>query len=136
MYVGRIYILDFRIANCFDLVFIRLSLSFNQNTNNKNNNKNWIQAFIKGRRQRVRVGRSPSPWSDVLSGIPQGSVLGPLFFVIYINDFPLSLKNSALLFADDTKIYTTINQHNLQFTLQEDIDKCVQWSQYGLAVTI
>ena len=74
------------------------------------------------------MGKSLSPWSDVLSGIPQGSVLGPLFFVIYINNFPLSLKNSALLFADDTKIYTTINRHNPQFTLQEDIDKCVQWS--------
>ena len=50
----------------------------------------------------VRVGKSLSPWSDVL--------------------------NSALLFADDTKIYTTINRHNPHFTLQEDIDKCAQRS--------
>jgi len=64
---------------------------------------NWMQSFLKGRKQRVSVNGSFSEWSDVLSGIPQGSVLGPLFFTIYINDLSPLMKNKVLLFADDTK---------------------------------
>jgi len=55
----------------------------------------------------------------VLSGVPQGSV----------NDFPLSITNPILLFADATKIYSVIDWLNPVFTLQDDIDKCVQWSE-------
>ena len=89
---------------------------------------NWIQDFLKGRRQRVSVNGSMSGWSDVISGIPQGSVLGPLFFAIFINDLPSLLRNKVLLFADDTKIYSSISRANPISSLQDDINACIEWS--------
>ena len=61
--------------------------------------------FLQNRKQRVNINGALSEWIDVLSGIPQGSVLGPLLFVISINDLPDCTKNSSriFLFADDTK---------------------------------
>ena len=59
-----------------------------------------------GRRQRVRVGGAYSKWRHVFSRVPQGSVLGPVLFILYINDLPHCLKNCACkIFADDTKVY-------------------------------
>ena len=67
----------------------------------------WTRAFLTNRRQRVCVNGSYSSWSEVASGIPQGSVLGPLLFVIYVNEIPdlLSEGTSILMFAKDPKIY-------------------------------
>ena len=50
-----------------------------------------------------------SAWSDVLSGIPQGSVLGPVLFLVFINDLPDSIANFVKHFADDTKVYSTVS---------------------------
>ena len=89
---------------------------------------NWIQNFLKGRRQRAPVNSSLSGWSNVISGIPQGSVLGPLFFAIFINDLPSLLRDKILLFTDDTKIYSRISYANPIFSLQDDIIACIEWS--------
>ena len=62
-----------------------------------------------------------STWTDVASGIPQGSVLGPVFFQIYINDLPQMLSNPCLLFVDDTKIYSCIRNKDNIYQLQQDI---------------
>jgi hypothetical protein len=59
---------------------------------------------------------------SLASGIPQGSFLGPILFTIYINDLPDVVKNVAKLFADDTKLYTTVNNTNDEIKLQGDID--------------
>ena len=80
------------------------------------------------RRQRVVMGEATSEWLDVLSGVPQGSVLGPLLFIIFINDLPGAVKQTLKLFADDSKLISTI-KNRLDITqLQNDIDNLVKWS--------
>jgi len=92
----------------------------------------WIKSFLTSRKQQVCVNGSYSGWNDVLSGIPQGSVLGPLLFTIYNNDLSSVLKNSVLLFTDDshTKVFTMIDRLNPSSTLQDidDINICARWA--------
>ena len=79
---------------------------------------NWIQGFLMGRTQQVIVNGCASSWAPVTSsGIPQGSVLGPILFVLYVNDLPDCVSNDTFLFADDTKIFSKIacDQDSLQF---------------------
>jgi hypothetical protein len=64
----------------------------------------------------------------VTSGIPQGSVLVPILFTIYINDLPDVVQNIAKLFADDTKLYAVVNKEEEQHSLQNDINSLVLWS--------
>ena len=82
---------------------------------------NWIEAFISNRRQKVAVNGKESNWHDVTSGIPQGTVLGPLLFVLYINDLPDLSQSDTFLFADDIKIFRSIINTNGQDILQQDI---------------
>ena len=64
----------------------------------------WIESFLTGRLQRVLIQGDASSWCPVTSGIPQGSVLGPTLFIIYVNDLPDSVTNSVSMFADDTNL--------------------------------
>ena len=94
---------------------------------------NWIRAFLLNRRQRVRVQGSFSGWQKVTSGIPQGSVLGPLLFVIYINDLPSVVTNSdPYLFADDTKLFKGIFNASDCAHLQQDLDRMCEWTNTSL----
>ena len=63
----------------------------------------WIAGFLSNRRQCV-VLNGKSSWQDVESGVPQGSILGPLLFLIYVNDLPRSISSQVFLFADNTKL--------------------------------
>ena len=72
----------------------------------------WIEAFLTGRRHRVSLDSELSDWVYVKSGIPQGSVLGPILFVVFINDMPRVIKNCCKLFADDAKIYSAIQSED------------------------
>ena len=71
---------------------------------------NWLEDWLKNRKQRVVLNGKSSNWQDVLSGIPQGSVIGPLLFLIYINDIDDAAELIDLLskFADDTKLCKTV----------------------------
>ena len=69
---------------------------------------NWIEQLLTDRRQRVVVDGEVSNWKTVLSGVPQGSVLGPILFLIYINDLEEGVISKILKFADDTKLFRKI----------------------------
>ena len=71
----------------------------------------WIKAFLTGRRQRVVVNSTLSPWTLVTSGVPQGSVLGPFLFTLFFSGIPSTVNNFCLLFADDTKIHAAHIAH-------------------------
>ena len=88
----------------------------------------WIEAFLTGRCQRVSVNGHLSSEAPVLSGIPQGSVLGPLLFVLFINDLPASLTCPTWLFADDTKVASRITTLEDSERLQNDLHRLEQWS--------
>jgi len=69
----------------------------------------WIEHWLNGRKQRVVINGYLFEWINILSGVPQGSLLGPLLFVIYINDIDDYVGSRILKFADDTKIYNKVN---------------------------
>ena len=92
----------------------------------------WIEAFLTGREQSVKVNSEISAPKPVISGIPQGSVLGPLLFVLYINDLPDSVRSNILLFADDTKIFHQVSSKEDAIQLQKDIDALNNWSEKWL----
>ena len=88
----------------------------------------WITQFICGRDQVVTVNGERSESAKVHSGIPQGTVLGPVLFVLYINDILNNVKSDGLLFADDTKIFTKISSKEDALVLQSDILSLEEWS--------
>ncbi len=92
----------------------------------------WIQDFLSGRVQQVSVNNKCSQWSNVTSGIPQGSVLGPLLFLIFINDLPDSVTSEVFLFADDIKIFREIKGEEDQQDLQQDLTTLEDWSNKWL----
>ncbi|KAK3089449.1 hypothetical protein FSP39_003702 [Pinctada imbricata] len=92
----------------------------------------WLEDFLSNRKQRVVLNDVESKWAGVTSGIPQGSVLGPILFLIYINDLPDVVHNIVKLFADDTKLYSVVNNINDQTSLQSDINNLLRWSDTWL----
>ena len=88
----------------------------------------WIKSFLSGRRQRVVVNGSQSEWCDVTSGVPQGSVLGPSLFLVFINDIIDDVSSPIRLFADDSIIYRNINSAADHQILQSDVFKLFDWS--------
>ena len=88
----------------------------------------WVRAFLSDRKQQVVVGGSQSKWSDVASGVPQGSVLGSLLFLVYINDITKNTTGEIRLFADDSILYQEISSAANQLSLQKDIDTLVKWA--------
>ena len=91
----------------------------------------WIRSFLSNRSQRVRVEDEFSSWKPVKSGIPQGSVLGPILFVIFINDMPEVVQNLCELFADDAKLFRKVHlrDEDSNKAMQIDIDALVAWSK-------
>ena len=92
----------------------------------------WIKAFLSDRRQIVKVNGVKSDEASVLSGIPQGSVLGPILFIIYINDLPEVVNSDTYLFADDTKILRHVANQEDALQLQLDINSLELWSRKWL----
>ena len=88
----------------------------------------WIADWLVGRRQRVCLQGEFSQWMWVLSGVPQGSVLGPVLFLIFIDDLEDGIKNMVYKFADDTKVLAQVQSAAERKVLQEDLDKLTEWA--------
>jgi len=77
---------------------------------------------------RVGVNGAFSSWTEILSGVPQGSVLGPLLIILFVNDLPDWIKNSMRMFADDTKVWCPISSTSDSQILQDDLNNLNKWS--------
>ena len=89
----------------------------------------WIKDFLSGRTQKVVLDGHCSQNVPVTSGVPQGSVLGPILFLIFINDISQGISSQMRLFADDTIIYRQISTHSDSEALQEDLKTLENWSR-------
>ena len=128
--------LDFKKA--FDLVSHQHLLYKMSKYGITNQTLNWIRAFLHQRSQRVVIRGSTSESFEVTSGVPQGSVLGPILFLIFINDLPLEIISPLSLFADDSKVFSRIvadknkkkgQAENGNVLLQKDLNSIASWAK-------
>jgi hypothetical protein len=89
----------------------------------------WIRQWLTGRKQRVVINGVMSDWQEVLSGIPQGSILGPLLFIIFINDIDQGITSKILKFADDTKLLGGVKSEEDLESLRKDLNRLYDWSE-------
>ena len=92
----------------------------------------WIEQFLTDRTQQVVVENKFSALTPVISGVPQGSVLSPLLFLVFINDLPISIDSLVKLYTDDVLMYRSINDVSDHQILQDDLNKLVHWSNIWL----
>ena len=88
----------------------------------------WIASWLNGRQQRVVLNGHKSSWIHVLSGVPQGSVLGPLLFIIFVNDLDDGVISKLLKFADDVKLIGQVASERDVDSLRADLQLLVEWS--------
>ena len=121
---GQVDVVFIDFSKAFDLVCHNILLTKLYKYGVHGDLLNWCRDYLTERQQRVVVKGEASDWLTVTSGVPQGSLLGPLFFIVYINDLPavISKDSSIALYADDSKMYRVISTQDLS-TLQSDIDK-------------
>ena len=87
----------------------------------------WMEDFLKDREMRTVIKGQKSTWKKVLSGVPQGSVLAPIMFAIYINDLPQGVNSYMSLFADDAKIQRKVEKKEDCEALKQDLNKIYAW---------
>ena len=123
-----------------DLIMLDFSKAFDTVAHNKlllklehygiqSNTHSWLQTWLTKRTQKVVVEGETSKTLKVLSGVPQGTVLGPLMFLLYINDISTGIGSSIRLFADDCVLYRTIKTTEDHDHLQEDLNTLVEWTK-------
>lgn len=122
-----ILIMDF--AKAFDKVNHSLLLHKLHHHGIRGETKTWISNFLNDRTQTVVVEGFSSDPVPVRSGVPQGSVLGPCLFLVYINDLPANLTSSVRLFADDTAMSRMVASPQDQAQLQHDLCRLAHWEK-------
>lgn len=120
-------LLDF--SKAFDKVPHQRLLKKLQHYGVRGNLNRWIADFLSDRQQEVVLEGVHSEATQVTSGVPQGTVLGPLLFLVYINDMPENISSTTRLFADDSLVYRIIRTEEDQALLQEDLDKLQKWER-------
>lgn len=125
-FVGAVF-LD--LSKAFDLVNHAILLAKLDKHHTGTNAMNWFRSYLTGRTQVVSVSGVLSSLSYPDVGVPQGSILGPLLFSIYMNDLPLLLKNTEVdIYADDTMIWLSgTSCTDIQNTLNDCLDKANSW---------
>lgn len=123
-------VMDF--AKAFDKVSHTLLIHKLQHYGITGQINNWVQSFLTDRRQAVVVDGATSEFVPVKSGVPQGSVLGPCLFLLFINDLPKGLTSTARLFADDTACHKAICKAADQTDLQNDLNQLALWEEKWL----
>lgn len=132
-------LVDFRKA--FDLVDHNLLLQKLKHYKINNLSLSWFESYLTNRTQQVKVNGSTSRTENIKCGVPQGSILGPLLFLIFINDLPLYLNDSIRsvdLYADDTTLYDIgIDKNKVENNLQQALDKLQTWClENGMVINI
>ena len=90
---------------------------------------NVLENYLSGRQQRVVINGSESDWGGIMSGVPQGSVLGPLLFLVYINDLEVGIKSQIKFFADDTSLFSVVHDPTVSsWELNHDLDLISRWA--------
>ena len=93
----------------------------------------WLSSYLADRKQRVMIKGQFSNWENNSAGVPQGSILGPLLFLIYVNDIVCDIESDILLFADDTSILENISDYDISFEkINRDLNKLSVWSNQWL----
>ena len=88
---------------------------------------NFFKSYLSNRKQRVAINGFYSEFASIESGVPQGSVLGPLLFLVYINDLEKDIKSNVKFFADDTMLYSIVNDPGTSAAeLNHDLEKIIK----------
>ena len=111
--------LDFKKA--FDSVSHELLIHKLKSYNISDSMITWLSSFLNNRKQSLRINGSTSSWTSVTSGVPQGSILGSLMFLLFVNDIPQITSSNIMLFADDTKLWRLIKSIDDVNILREDL---------------
>ena len=116
------------ISKAFDKVWHK-GLLFKLSQNGISGNLlDLLSSFLSDRKQRVLLNGQTSEWRNVTAGVPQGSILGPLLFLIYINDLSGDLSSKAKLFADDTSLFSVTHDITTSANeLSNDLKKISDW---------
>ena len=121
------------ISKAFDRVWHRGLLLKLENYGINGHLLQWFEDYLKDRSQKVLINETSSSEKFISAGVPQGSVLGPLLFLIYINDISDELTGLARLFADDTSLsYSSTNLQQIEIVLNEDLRKLSEWAKKWL----